>query len=67
MNEDANPQNYQGNGDGGSKHQKDEDTAKKMFLLMETTETVMKMMEVVKKLEWKMAKKKKIQDLLLPI
>ncbi len=28
VNEDANPQNYQGNGDGGSKHQKDEDTEK---------------------------------------
>jgi hypothetical protein len=66
VNEDANPQNYQGNGDGGSKHQKDEDTKKK-FLLMETTKTVMKMMEVVKKLERKTAKKKNFQDLLLPI
>ncbi len=28
MNENANPQNYQGNGDGGSKHQKDVDTEK---------------------------------------
>ncbi len=28
MNEDDNPQNYQGDGDGGSKHQKDEDTEK---------------------------------------
>ena len=28
VNENANPQNYQGNGDGGSKHQKDEDTEK---------------------------------------
>jgi hypothetical protein len=27
-NEDANPQNYQGNGDGGSKHQKNEDPDK---------------------------------------
>jgi hypothetical protein len=26
VNEDANPQNYQGNGDGGNKHQKDEVT-----------------------------------------
>jgi hypothetical protein len=30
VNEDANPQNYQGNGDGGSKHRKDEDTQKKV-------------------------------------
>jgi hypothetical protein len=28
VNEDTNPQNYQGNGDGGSKHQKNEDTEK---------------------------------------
>ncbi len=28
VNEDANPQNYQGDGDGGSKYQKDEDTEK---------------------------------------
>jgi hypothetical protein len=48
VNENANPQNYQGGGDGGSKDQKDEDT-KEMFPLMETTETVMNMMEVVKK------------------
>jgi hypothetical protein len=66
VNENANPQNYQGNGDGGNKHQMDEDT-EKMFPLMETTEMLMKMMEVVKKSEWKMVKRKKIQDLLLPI
>ncbi len=32
VNEDANPQNYQGYGDGGSKHQKDEDTEKNVSL-----------------------------------
>jgi hypothetical protein len=48
VNEDTNPKHYQGNGDGGNKRQKDEDT-KKMFPLMETIETAMKMMEVVKK------------------
>ena len=66
VSEDANPQNYQGNGDGGSKHQKVEDTVKK-FPLMETTETVMKMMEVVKKSERKMVNRKTFQHLLLPI
>ncbi len=29
VNENANPQKYQGNGDGGSNHQKDGDTRKK--------------------------------------
>jgi hypothetical protein len=58
VNENANPQNYQGDGDGGNKHQTDEDT-EKMFPLMETTEMLMKMMEVVKKSEWKMVKRKK--------
>jgi hypothetical protein len=66
VNENANPQNYQDNGDGGSKHQKDEDT-EKMYPLMETMEMVMKMMEVVKKLEGKMLIWKNFQDLLLPI
>jgi hypothetical protein len=40
---------------------------KKMFPRMERTGTVMKMTEVVKKLERKMAKRKKFQDLLLSI
>jgi hypothetical protein len=48
VNENANSQNDQGYNDGENKNQKDEDT-KKMFPLMETMETVMKMMEVVKK------------------
>jgi hypothetical protein len=48
VNENANPQNYQGNCDGGNKHQKNEGTEKN-FPLMETTETVMKMMDVVEK------------------
>ncbi len=58
VNENANPQNYQGYDDGGNKHQKDEDNEKKP--LMETMGTVMKMMEVVKKSEQKMIKRKKI-------
>jgi hypothetical protein len=40
---------------------------KKILPLMETTGTVMKMTKVVKKLERKMVKRKKIQDLLLSI
>jgi hypothetical protein len=66
VNEDANPQNYQGDGDGGSKHHRMK-TLTKMLTLMEKMETVMKMMEVVKKLERKMVKRKIFQDLLLPI
>jgi hypothetical protein len=31
VNEKANPQNCQGNGDGGNKYQKDEDTEKNVF------------------------------------
>ncbi len=53
VNKNANPQNYQGDGDGGSK--------------LETTETLMKMIELVKKLERKMVKRKIFQNLLLPI
>jgi hypothetical protein len=42
-------------------------TNNKMFLLMETTGMLMKILEVVKKLEQKMVKRKKFQDFLLLI
>jgi hypothetical protein len=66
VSEEASPQNYQDNGDGGNKSLNDKDTEKKNQL-METMETVMTMMEVAKKSEQKMVKRKNLQDLLLPI
>jgi hypothetical protein len=48
VNENANPQNYLADGDEGNKYKNDGDIEKKN-LLMVTSETVKKIMEVVKK------------------
>ncbi len=48
VNESANPQNYQGDGDGGNKYQKDEDTEKTVSADGDNRNSDEKM-EVVKK------------------
>ncbi len=66
VNEDANPQNYQGNGDRGNKHQKDEDTEKNVHA-DGNNGNVDENGGGGEEIGAEDGKKEKIQDLLLPI